>query len=167
MDILSFEFMALLAIVITGTVQTAKHSSRVHGSVAPYLSVIVGVVLSYLWFLVSGDLHNKDAHWNIDWQNMYRAFANGIGASTSATIAYQAQKAVPIPNLLPTATEIDESKLKEQVAKQKQIVAAVAEGLDPRTAKETVGLETSDPPPQPVLEEIKPTLPPPDEEIIG
>lgn len=160
MDIVSFEFIALLALVVASVTQISKYHPKITGVVAPYVSVGAGVILSFLWFLVKGDLLSKGAPLGIDWMNAFRAFCNGVVAVTTAAAGYIAQKAAPIPNLLPTATEIDASKIKDEVARQQLVVEAVQKGMEPEDAKETMGLKQDDPPPEDELEQIQPDIPP-------
>jgi hypothetical protein len=94
--------------------------------------------------------------------NAYRAFCNGVVAVTTAAAGYVAQKAAPFPNLLPTTTEINAQKIKDEVTRQEMVVEAVKKGVEPETAKDKVGLDENDPPPTEVLEQIQPTLPPTD-----
>lgn len=170
MDIISFEFIALLALVVASVTQIAKYHPKVTGVLAPYISVLAGLVLSYTWFLVKGDLYNKGGWLHVDWMNVYRAFCNGAVAITTAAAGYVAQKAAPFPNLLPTTTEINQQKIKDEVSRQQLVVEAVKKGVEPDKAKDTVGLSEQDPPPEEKLEEIKPDLPKgevPKDEVIG
>lgn len=168
MDIISFEFIALLALVVTAITQTIKSHPKITGQNTTYVSAFIGVLMSYLWYAAKGDFVNHSAWHNVDWMNIYRAFANGIVATTTAWVGYNAQKAAPIPNLLPTATEINQKRLDEQVEKQQSVVEAVVQGVEPDVAKETVGLKTTDPPPNDVLEAMKPPIPiPTDDTPIG
>lgn len=148
MNILNFEFVALLALVIASITQIAKYHPRVTGAFAPFITVASGILLAFLWYLVKGDLLAKGAVLGIDWMNVYRAFSNGVVAITTATAGYVAQKAAPIPSLLPSTTEINASNIKEEVAKQELVVAAIEEGLEVEVAKDIVGLGADDPPPE-------------------
>jgi hypothetical protein len=162
MDIISFEFIALLALVVASVTQISKYHPKITGNLAPYVSVFFGLVLSFGWFLVKGDLRSSHAPLHVDWMNAYRAFCNGVVAVTTAAAGYVAQKAAPFPNLLPTTTEINAQKIKDEVTRQEMVVEAVKKGVEPETAKDKVGLDENDPPPTEVLEQIQPTLPPTD-----
>lgn len=99
-----------LALVILATMQLIKSHPRVKGSAIPYLSGVVGVVYALLWFLVNGRIYHDGIHFGM----IYEAVANGVVSAVSAITAYNAQKEIPfVPNLLPTATELDASKAKE------------------------------------------------------
>jgi hypothetical protein len=167
-DIVNFEFVALLALVVTAVTQTIKRHPKITGNQIPYLSAMIGIIMSYLWYFTKNDFYSKNAWLHVDWMDIYRAFCNGIVATTTAWIGYQAQKAAPFPNMLPTSTELSTGELKEEVIKHAAVVDAVEQGIDPSKAKKTMGMDQSDPPPNEVLEAIQPVLPPEHvEEIIG
>lgn len=167
MDILDFEFLALLALLVAAITQTVKRHPKINNNNVTYVSAVVGILMSYLWYAAKGDFASSRAWLGVDWMNVYRAFSNGIVATTTAWIGYNAQKAAPIPNLLPTVEEMDEKRLQHEVTKTHNVVEAVSKGVEPDKAKNLVGLDENDPPPNEELEKIKPELPIPTDETIG
>lgn len=130
MDILDPELIAQLAAGITATMQFVKSNARVKGSDIPYLSGIVGAIVGVLYFMVNGDLNGVHSLWGVDWSNAFRGAFNGIIAAVSSNGVYNLQKVLPIPNLLPTAGEMDEHKLKEELAAKARNEVAIAEGVE-------------------------------------
>lgn len=101
-----------LAMVVTALMQIVKSHPRMPGSAVPYISGIVGVVASLLWFLVNGELYDG----GMDWINLYKSVAVGIVGAVASIMGYNLQKALPTPNLLPTSNELNQQRMKEDVA---------------------------------------------------
>lgn len=164
-SILDLTLVGELAILVGVVTQALKSHPKVRGSDIVWWVGPIGVVISLLWYLVVGKLDGGPYH--INFMELFRAVANGLVGAIGASVGYNIQKFAPIPNILPTATEIDKQNLKEEALKQEMVVAAVAKaGVKPDTAKDVVGLDKNDPPPEAVLEEISP-MPADDKEIIG
>lgn len=102
-----------LGFVIVAIMQLIKSHPKMRGSDIPWLSGVVGALLSLLWFLVAGDLY----HGAMDWMNLYRSIAIGVVAAVASIIGYNVQKALPTPNILPTSNELTEQKLEEDMTK--------------------------------------------------
>ena len=165
-SILDLTLIGELAMLVAVITQAVKSHPKVRGSDIVWWVGPIGIVTSLLWYLVTGKLFGGPHH--VDFMQVYRACANGLVGAIGASVGYNIQKYAPIPNILPTATEIDAQNLKEETAKQKMVVSAVAEaGVKPDTAKDVVGLDKNDPPPEQVLEEISPMPQPDDKEIVG
>lgn len=162
MSIFDPSLVGELAALVTTSMQTIKSHHKIKGSIIPWLSGIVGAGAGLGWYLVSGQIDDGNGLLGVDWENIFRGTANGIAGAVAANGAYNIQKFLPIPNVLPTAQELDQSKLKEEVATQQVVVEAVSQGVPPEVAKEAVGLEPDDPPPNEVLEEVAPTT----EEVV-
>jgi hypothetical protein len=157
MGILDPALIAEIAGITTAILQSIKSHPKVRGSSIPYLGGFVGVAVGFVWYVVSGDLLSEGGIWGIDWQNSYRGILNGVAGSVVAQGGYNLQKALPIPNLLPSANEMDEKAIQEEVTKQTLVVDAAQSGVDPKKAKEAVGLTHEEPPPVAELKEIQPT----------
>jgi hypothetical protein len=143
---LSFVVLALMQLVKSRT-----GDKSVRGSAIPWLSGIVAVACSLLWFLVNGQLVNiHDIHWaGLNWVNVYRAIAMGAIAAVGSIAMYNAQKAMPIPNLLPTTNEMAQQHLAENVSQQAndatvQTVAVATATTDESTTTATQITTTSD-----------------------
>jgi hypothetical protein len=163
MAILDASLVAEIAGITTSVLQVIKSHPKIRGSFIPYLGGIIGVAIGVLWYIVSGDVIAKGAALGVDWQNIYRGLFNGVAGAVVAQGGYNIQKAIPLPNILPTSTEMDESKLKEEVRKHELVVEATQKGVDPKDAKKAVGLDPeSDPPSVETLEQMQP----PDEQIV-
>jgi hypothetical protein len=162
-SILDFTLIGELALVVTVLTQAIKSHPKVRGSDIVWWAGPIGIVVSLLWYLALGKL-TSGPHW-INPMECYRAVANGLVGAVGASAGYNVQKMLPIPNILPTVTEIDEQNIKEEVARQEHVVDAVVDGVEPDKAKEVVGLEKNEPPPVENLEEIQPPLNREDEPI--
>lgn len=157
MAILDPVLIAEFAAIIATGMQAVKSHPKVKGSMIPWLSGIAGAGVGLGWYLVSGELKSPDALLHIDWADVYRGVFNGVAGAVTANTGYNIQKILPIPNVLPTASELDQQTLKETVKTQEMVVQAVAEGVPPKDAKEDVGLAPTDPPPLTSLETVAPT----------
>ena len=143
------------SLTITAIMQTLKSKKGIPGSMIPPLSGIVGVALSLLWYAVNGDLRDSSIWLHVDWPNMYRGVVNGVIASVAANTGYVVQKNLPGFNLLPSASELRRAALAEEEDKQNLVVDAVQKGVPPETAKEAIGVDQSDPPPNEQLETLQ------------
>lgn len=164
--ILDLTLIGEMTAIVTTTMQAIKSHPKVKGSVIPYLSGGVGVVCGLGWFLVTGELESPDSILHVDWADTFRGIFNGVAGAVSANAGYNIQKFLPIPNILPTAGEMDAAKIKEELATKELVVEAVKEGIPPEDAKESIGLEPEDPPPtSEVVEEAATEQAAEDEEI--
>src|SRR5687768_15947568 len=165
-SILDLTLVGELALLTSVLTQAIKSHPKVRGSDIVWWSGPIGILAALIWYLVVGKLTSGD--YFINFKEAYRASANGIVGAIGASAGYNLQKALPFPNLLPTASEIDAQNLKEEATKQTMVVKAVATGVEPDSAKEVVGLDENDPPPDELLEAVSP-LPTEtkDEEIVG
>ena len=151
-SILDPTLIAELAAVTTASMQTLKSHPKIKGSMIPWISGVFGASAGVAWYLVSGKIDDGHGFFNVDWANIFRGVFNGVAGSVSANGAFNIQKFLPLPNVLPTAAELDHSALKEEVITTAVVEDAVAKGVDVDTAKEAVGRSPDDPP----LEEEKP-----------
>lgn len=164
-SILDLTLIGELALLVSVTTQAIKSHPKVRGSDIVWWVGPIGIVTSLLWYLVIGKLIGGKYY--IDFTEAYRAIANGLVGAVGASVGYNIQKLAPIPNVLPTATEIDAQNLKEESIKQQMVVTAVAtSGVKPDTAKDVVGLDKNDPPPESLLDAVSP-IPQKEEEPIG
>jgi hypothetical protein len=152
---IDFTFIGELALILTAILQVLKSVKGIAGSKIPPLSAPIGVACGVLWYLVSGDLHNSHAFISVDWMNLYRGVSGGFLAAMSSTAGYEVQKNLPLPNILPTASEMRTSYIKEETQKQQLVVEAVQQGLEPEKAKDVLGLPQDTPPPNAELEKVQ------------
>lgn len=153
--ILDVVLIAEFTAIITAGMQAIKSHPKVQGSMIPWLSGVAGLGVGVGWYLVNGELVSSDSFLGVDWADMYRGVFNGVAGAVSANAGYNIQKILPIPNVLPTASEMDAQKLKEEVKTQDMIVDAVEAGVPPDRAKEKIGLDQNDPPPEEQLDAIE------------
>ena len=163
-SILDLTLIGELALIVSVVTQAVKSHPKVRGSDIVWWSGPIGIFCALLWYLVVGKLTSGE--YIINFKELYRATANGIVGAVGASAGYNLQKSLPFPNLLPTATEIDKQNLKEEAVKQTMVVGAVVQGVEPETAKDVVGLDENDPPPETALDAISP-IPDEEERIIG
>lgn len=165
-SILDLTLIGELAVLVGVVTQALKSHPKVRGSDIVWWVGPIGIIVSLLWFLVLGKLFSGP--YVVDFMELYRAIANGLVGAIGASVGYNIQKLAPIPNVLPTATEIDAQNLKEEAIKQQMVVSAVVtSGVKPDTAKDVVGLDKNDPPPEEVLDAVSPIPQPTEEEPIG
>lgn len=146
-----------MAAAVTTTMQAAKGHPKVRGSAIPLLSVAAGVIFCVCWFLVTGDLDSTIAPLHVEWSNIYKAVFDGVAAAVIANAGFNIQKYLPIPNILPTAQQIDENAMKEAVHKTELVTQGVSQGVSPEDAKKIVGLDpTTDPPSDRLLQAVAP-----------
>lgn len=158
MAIFDLTLMAEMAGLVTATMQAVKTHPKIRGSSIPRLSAVTGAGAATVWYAVTGDMLDSTSWLGIDWEYVFRGIFTGIGGAVLANGGYNLQKFLPIPNLLPTASELDASALNEQVVKKELVAVAVANGTDPVEAKKAVGLDpVADPPSVAVLEKIQPS----------
>jgi len=158
---LDFEVIGTLAVLLISVTQILKYHAKFNAKITPFFTGGLGIVLSLLWYLVNGRLETHHAPLRVDWINLYQACASACVAVTTAAAGFLAQKMAPIPNLLPTSSEINQGKLDSVLQKQQSVVDAVEKGMEPQVAKDIVGLPKDEPPPNEILEEIQPVLPEP------
>jgi len=163
-SILDLTLIGELAVLVGVVTQALKSHPKVRGSDIVWWVGPIGIVVSLLWYLSIGRLTSGSGY--VNFEELYRSIANGIVGAIGASVGYNIQKLAPIPNVLPTATEIDAQNLKEEAVKQQMVVGAASAGVKAETAKDVVGLDTNDPPPETILEAVSP-LPTDDEEIVG
>lgn len=137
-------FVGQVAIATTACLQILKSIKGIPGSKIPPLSGPVGAVIALLWMFAIGDAHHNGT---FDWANIYKAVMCGIIAATVATASYEVQKNIPLPNLLPTATELRKAAMDEMIEKKELVEDATKEGVDVDTAKEVLGVAEDEPPP--------------------
>jgi hypothetical protein len=163
-SILDLTLIGELAVLVGVITQALKSHPKVRGSDIVWWVGPIGIIVSLLWYLVVGKLISGPYFFNFI--ELFRACANGVVGAVGASVGYNIQKFSPIPNILPTATEIDAQNLKEESRKQQMVVTAVAtSGVKPETAKDVVGLDKNDPPPEAALDAVSPM--PQEEETIG
>ena len=146
-----------MAAAVTTTMQAIKAHPNVKGSAIPLLSVGAGIVFCVCWFLVTGNLDSDIAPLHIEWSNIYKALFDGVAAAVIANAGFNIQKYLPIPNILPTAQEIDDNAMKEAVHKSELVAQGVSQGVPPDDAKKIVGLNPiTDPPSDRLLQAVAP-----------
>lgn len=128
--------------------QAVKAHPKIRGSQIPYISAIVGICIGVGWYLVSGGIDDGSGFLGVDWANIFRGLFNGVAGAVSANGAFNLQKILPIPNILPTSGEMNESALRETVTSVEQVKEAAKEGVPIPDAKDAVGLDENDPPPE-------------------
>ena len=154
MEILDLVLVGEISLITAVVVQSIKSHPKVKGSDIAWWTGPIGIVLCVIWFIALGKL--DDGAFIINFKELYRAVAIGVVGAVGASIGYNVQKFAPIPNLLPTSNELKESAVREETVRTALVVEASAEGVEPNVAKEAVGLEPHDPPPNVELEAIQP-----------
>lgn len=99
--------IAEVAAAVAGVTQWLKNEPRLKHINGQFLAVLIGLVIGLGWFLVQGQFGSELALDKIAWHNVFKATINGVLAGISATGVYNLQKFLPIPNLLPTRSELD------------------------------------------------------------
>ncbi len=150
MAILDPTLIGEISVIVSSSAQWLKANHKIKGSAIPFLSGIFGAIIGVGWNLVSGDIYDGA----MDWAEVFKGAFNGLAAAVGANGAFNLQKILPIPNVFPTSSEIDTSKMKEQSEATALVVEGVKSGVEPDVAKEIVGLEPSDPPPNVELEAL-------------
>lgn len=162
-SILDATLIGELSLLVAVVTQAIKSHPKVRGSDIVWWTGPIGIAVALLWYLTVGKLISGEYY--INFKETFRAFANGIVGAVGASAGYNLQKALPFPNILPTASEIDAQNVKEEALKQQVVIGGVISGVKPETAKEVVGLDEQDPPPEDLLAAVSPTAD--DEEVIG
>lgn len=152
---IDWQLVGELTVVIIAIMQLIKSHPATNGSDIPWLSGLVGIVVAVGWFAVHGTIYHN-AH--VDWIDLYRAVVMGAVAATFGIAAYNTQKALPIPNILPTSSEMSNQKVAEDVQNKAQdatvstVAVATVENDDTTTTATTV--VTSENPPSDPQQEL-------------
>lgn len=97
-DIIDWQMTAQVTLVVTAAMQILKAKSPFNRIDGEYLAAIVGILIAIYFCLVTP---GGETTW-VDWM---RCAASGLVAGIAASGAYNVQKALPIPNMLPTRNE--------------------------------------------------------------
>jgi hypothetical protein len=94
-DIIDWQVTAQVTVVVAATMQILKAKSPFNRIDGEYLAAIVGILIAIYFCLVTP---GEEASW-VDWM---RCAASGLVAGIAASGAYNVQKALPFPNMLPS-----------------------------------------------------------------
>lgn len=98
MDIIDWQLTVQVSVVVAAAMQVLKTKHPFNRLDGEYLAAIIGVVVALYFCLV---LPGVESSW-IDWVH---CSVSGLVAGVMASGAYNMQKAMPFPNILPTRKE--------------------------------------------------------------
>jgi hypothetical protein len=101
-DIIDWQVTAQVTVVVAAAMQILKAKSPFNRIDGEYLAAIVGILVAIYFCLVTP---GEEVSW-IDWM---RCAASGLVAGIAASGAYNVQKALPFPNMLPSRTDKEAS----------------------------------------------------------
>lgn len=104
MDLLNLARIGEMIVAVSAFMQYVKRRKTLRKRDGETLSLTLGVVLCLGWALVLGEIFLATG---VNWIEVFRAVVNGGIAGISASGLFNIQKFLPIPNLLPTRSELD------------------------------------------------------------
>lgn len=97
-DVIDWHLTAQVSVVVAAAMQILKVKPPFNKFDGEYMAAIVGIIIAIYFCLVTPAV---EASW-VDWM---RCAVSGLVAGVAASGAYNVQKALPFPNIFPTANE--------------------------------------------------------------